>query len=150
MHMARTFTTFLGVDLGGGKGKNTAVAKLQRTDDGVVVVYVSTRAPSGQLFFDPPLLAYLVENADGAVVCVDAPLLPTVCLRCEIEVCRGLEGCQDPVVRWFGAASAGGLTRTRQGKPAITAYTQRACEVLLHKRHGILPRETLGQGMGPL
>jgi predicted nuclease with RNAse H fold len=147
--MARAFTTFLGVDLGGGKGKNTAVARLQRTDDGVVVVYVSTRTPSGELFFDAPLLAYLLENAEGAVLSVDAPLLPSVCMRCRLEVCRGLEACQDPVVRWFGAISDE-LGRPRQSKPAVTAYTQRACEVLLHERHGILPRETLGQGMGPL
>ena len=31
------FRTFLGVDLGGGKGKNTAVARLVATDDGVEV-----------------------------------------------------------------------------------------------------------------
>ena len=36
------------------------------------------------------------------------------------------------------------------GKPPTTPYTQRACEVVLHRVHGILPRETLGQGMGPL
>ena len=30
------------------------------------------------------------------------------------------------------------------------AYVQRAAEVILHRQHGILPRETLGQGMGPL
>ena len=36
------------------------------------------------------------------------------------------------------------------GKPLTTPYTQRASEVVLHRRHGILPRETLGQGMGPL
>src|SRR5262245_4882843 len=35
-------------------------------------------------------------------------------------------------------------------KPHTTPYTQRATEVVLHRRHGIMPRETLGQGMGPL
>jgi predicted nuclease with RNAse H fold len=35
-------------------------------------------------------------------------------------------------------------------KPTTTPYTQRATEVVLHRRHGIIPRETLGQGMGPL
>src|SRR5262249_38419143 len=35
-------------------------------------------------------------------------------------------------------------------KPNITPYTQRATEVVLHRKYGIMPRETLGQGMGPL
>ena len=35
-------------------------------------------------------------------------------------------------------------------RPLFTPYTQRATEVWLHRRHGILPREALGQGMGPL
>jgi predicted nuclease with RNAse H fold len=38
----------------------------------------------------------------------------------------------------------------RRGKPQVTPYTQRATEVYLHRRLGVLPRETLGQGMGPL
>jgi predicted nuclease with RNAse H fold len=141
--------TFLGVDLGGGKGKNTAVARLARTPDGVRVQFVSTRAPDDRPFFDKELLGYLRAHAEGAVVAVDAPLLPTVCLRCRLETCESLGGCQDPVVRWF-ARQGPEDGRTANGKPATTAYTQRACEVLLHRRHGIVPRETLGQGMGPL
>jgi predicted nuclease with RNAse H fold len=37
----------------------------------------------------------------------------------------------------------------RRGKPLVTPYTQRAADLHLRRR-GILPRETLGQGMGPL
>jgi hypothetical protein len=145
----RSFSTFLGVDLGGGKGKNTAVARLQRDSEGVRVVYVGTRSPAAEPFFDGTLIRYLSEHADGALLAVDAPLLPSVCLRCRIEVCEGLERCQDPVVRWFGRHSEPNR-RGSHGKPAITAYTQRACEVLLQQRYGVVPRETLGQGMGPL
>lgn len=144
----RAFRTFIGVDLGGGKGKNTAVARLERVEGGVSVRFVSARTGDDRPFFDEELLAYLRVHAEGAVLAVDAPLLPSVCLRCRLEVCEGLSACQDPVVRWFAQQPPGG--RGASGKPTTTAYTQRACEVLLHRRHGILPRETLGQGMGPL
>jgi len=114
----------------------------------VTVRFVSARTADGRPFFDGELLDYLRDHAEGALRAIDAPLLPSVCLRCRLEVCAGLEACQDPVVRWFARQSDG--ERSPSGKPTTTAYTQRACEVLLHRREGILPRETLGQGMGPL
>ena len=46
-------------------------------------------------------------------------------------------------------AQAGGRD-TRRGKPPITPYTQRATEVHLSRRLGIVAREGLGQGTGPL
>ena len=148
----RSFSTFVGVDLGGGKGKKTAVALLERDGDGVVVKYVGTRTPDGRPLYDAALVAMLLARPD-ALVAVDAPLSVTVCLRCRLEVCPGLERCIDQVTRWFRAKGdrlvSGGVRRL-DGKPATTPYTQRACEVLMHYRHGIMPRETLGQGMGPL
>jgi hypothetical protein len=39
---------------------------------------------------------------------------------------------------------------SRRGKPSITPYTQRTTEVYLAHRLGIIPREALGQGTGPL
>lgn len=150
---ARAFPAFVGVDLGGGKGKKTAVALLQPAGDGVVVKFVGTRSPEGRLLYDEELLSFLFEHAD-ALVAVDAPLLPTVCLRCRREECPGLAECADPVVRWFretGDPLVVGEAKAGEGKkPPTTPYTQRACEVLLHRQHGILPRETFGQGMGPL
>lgn len=151
----RDFSTFFGVDLGGGKGKNTAVARLERDGSGVRVDFVGVRNPDGAPFYDP----ILIETLRGALrpqgasvlVAMDAPLSPSVCLRCRREGCDGLDICLDPTVRWFRERGnelvAGGR---RVGKPPTTAYTQRACEVVLHRKHGILPRETLGQGMGPL
>ncbi len=150
MSSERAFTTFLGVDLGGGKGKNTAVARLERAASGVRVVYVDSKAPSGKPFYDGPLLDYVLSARQGAVLAVDAPLLPTVCLRCRQDECRGVNACEDPVVAWFRGRGGEELDGGGGQKPPITAYTQRACEVLLARRHGVLPRETLGQGMGPL
>jgi len=149
--MTRAFSTFIGVDLGGGKGKNTAVARLQRTEAGVRVVYVSTKSPEGEPFYDGPLTQYLLDHGESTLLAIDAPLSPSVCIRCRLEVCPGVARCTDPVVCWCrtldGTASNG---PANGGKPQITPYTQRACEVLLSRSYGVLPRETLGQGMGPL
>jgi predicted RNase H-like nuclease len=150
--LQRNFCTFIGVDLGGGKGKNTAVARLSLEDGVVQVEFASTKSPGSKPFYDIWLVDYLLAHHNGALLSIDAPLSPSVCLRCQQPSCPGLDRCKDPVVRWFkdkGDAMVRDGSR-RNSKPATTAYTQRACEVILHRRYGILPRETLGQGMGPL
>ena len=150
---ARNFSRFIGVDLGGGKGRNTAVALLQHEGAGVRVVYLSTRSPEQEPFYDSPLLRFVRRHQQGALLAMDAPLTPTVCVRCRQATCPTLEACEEPVLRWF-REKGDELVRASGGrsgrKPPTTPYTQRACEVLLHRRHGIIPRETLGQGMGPL
>jgi predicted nuclease with RNAse H fold len=174
------FNTFIGVDLGGGKGKNTAVALLRRRADGVVVEQYDTG--DGHPWFDDRLIPFLRDQSGDAVVAIDAPLSLTACVRCREPVCPGLRECVDPTVVWFrqheerrqlrlvegpghgpsnGHHNGHGLTAGINGngtngngtngkKPTYTPYTQRLTEVLLHEEHGILPRETLGQGMGPL
>ena len=42
--MSASFERFIGVDLGGGKGKKTALAVLERRDDGVAVVGLLPRS----------------------------------------------------------------------------------------------------------
>jgi predicted nuclease with RNAse H fold len=147
----RPFKRFLGVDLGGGKGKKTALAVLEASADGVMVKQLAPRAGAAPLY-DTALIE-TIRAAEDAVVCVDAPLTLPACLRCEVPVCPGQESCVDPAVvemrRLFGATDSASRD-ARRGKPPLTPYTQRATEVYLHKRRGILPRETLGQGMGPL
>jgi predicted nuclease with RNAse H fold len=59
-----------------------------------------------------------------------------------------VEACEVPIVSWFRERENG--ARKPGLKPKYTPYTQRASEVILHEEHQILPRETLGQGMGPL
>jgi predicted nuclease with RNAse H fold len=179
----RDFQTFLGVDLGGGKGKNTALARLELSGDALEVVEVGT-THGGRVWYDETLLEYLGECSAGAVLAIDAPLTLPACVRCREPVCPGMVACHDPAIVWFrttGAdlvaqavesdrdriaavpASRGpgnglhkngaiGPIRADAGarKPHTTPYTQRATEVVLHRRHGIVPRETLGQGMGPL
>lgn len=150
----RSFLHILGVDLGGGKGKTTAMATL-RVDprDGATVVDIAPR--SGALpLYDRTLLDLVRGFGDGTLLAVDAPLTLPPCIRCQVPVCPGQEDCVDPAVvemqRIAGAANCGDDRDGRRGKPAITPYTQRATEVYLLHERGLAPREALGQGTGPL
>ncbi|HKA86382.1 MAG TPA: DUF429 domain-containing protein [Haliangiales bacterium] len=151
--MQRAFESFLGVDLGGGKGKTTAVARL-RLRDGTLEVLEATTAVDGEPWHDEKLIQYLKLHAEGAVLAVDAPLTLTACVRCREPVCPGLVACHDATIVWFRTAgtalAAVDPPEAPRRRPLFTPYTQRATEVWLHRKGGILPRETLGQGMGPL
>ncbi len=149
--MEKAFTRFIGVDLGGGKGKKTALAVLERSRDGVTVTQISPRAKEPPLY-DAALISALLSRVENAVVCVDAPLTLPPCLRCTEPVCPGQAACVDAEVltmRGFAAPEPGASRDHRRGKPVITPYTQRATDLYLRSR-GIRARETLGQAMGPL
>lgn len=149
--METLFTRFIGVDLGGGKGKKTAMAVLDRGDDGVTVTQLLPK-PKGRPLYDAELVSALLDRAESAVICVDAPLTLPPCLRCTEPVCPGQALCVDAeVVTMRGLAGQPEQTGRdcRRGKPMITPYTQRATDLYLRGR-GLLARETLGQGMGPL
>ncbi len=141
--MKRPFRTFIGIDLGGGKGKTTAMVRLSLSgakDRPLVVVDIGGDKP----FFDDRLLAMIEAHRQDAVVAIDAPLTLPVCVRCTLPSCPQLAACEVETVRWFRERAG-----DKSGKPRYTPYTQRATEVVLQNQ-GILPRETLGQGMGPL
>lgn len=145
------FRRFIGVDLGGGRGKKTALAILERSREGVTVTRLAPRAKEAPLY-DKALVSAIRERAEGALVCVDAPLTLPPCLRCTEPVCPGQEACIDAeVVTMRGLAGTGASEGrdNRRGKPTITPYTQRATDLYLRTR-GLVARETLGQGMGPL
>ncbi len=147
----RAFKRFVGVDLGGGKGKKTALAIVEIRDAHPKIVTVAPKTGAAPLY-DPALVERLRAEGPDTLIAMDAPLTLPPCLRCAVPVCPGQEGCSDPAVlemRRLGGDDE--ETRdSRRGKPSVTPYTQRATEVYLHRRRGILPRETLGQGMGPL
>lgn len=161
----RRFTRFIGVNLGGGRGKTTAVARLERLPDrGVRLVEArmrhghrgggeDTELDAGDpLFRDEVLVAYLLHHLDDdTVVAINAPLTLPPCIRCPLP-CPGVQACQVPVVAWMRRHAPALLThrgRSDRGKPAVTPYTQRAADLLL-AHAGLQPRESLGQGMGPL
>jgi hypothetical protein len=154
----RNFVHVLGIDLGGGKGKTTALATLRSDGGSATVVDIAPRngAPP---FYDAALLETIRAYGEETLLCLDAPLTLPPCLRCTVAVCPGQAACVDPAVvemRALAAESAADPTATevdrdtRRGKPAITPYTQRTTEIHLAVRLGIVPREGLGQGTGPL
>ncbi|MBC8132264.1 MAG: DUF429 domain-containing protein [Deltaproteobacteria bacterium] len=151
----RSFLHILGVDLGGGKGKKTAVATLRigPSDGGATVTDIAPRTGALPLY-DTTLLGLLGGFGDGTLICVDAPLTLPPCLRCQVPVCPGQEHCVDAAVlemrRIADVAGSTGHRDLRRGKPSITPYTQRTTEVHLFYDRGLAPREGLGQGTGPL
>jgi hypothetical protein len=149
----RNFTQVLGIDLGGGKGKKTALATLRVDGPRATVVDIAPRL-GGAPLYDGALVAAIRRFGDDTLLCIDAPLTLPPCLRCTVPVCPGQEACVDPAVlemRRLAASGGGPQDRDeRRGKPLITPYTQRPTEVFLAQRLGMVPREALGQGTGPL
>ena len=156
------FRRFIGISLGGGRGKTTAVARLEFADDDTYVLEEARvkgehrgAGPGDSTpgsFRDGVLIEYLDRFVDEhTVVAVDAPLTLPPCMRCQLQ-CPGSDKCEVPVVSWMrrhGEALSVHRGRRDPGKPFVTPYTQRATEILLE--HATLqPREALGQGMGPL
>jgi hypothetical protein len=166
----RKFQHVLGIDLGGGKSKKTALATLRVDGRSATVVDIAPRTGAPP-FYDPTLLDTIRGYGDETLLCIDAPLTLPPCLRCTVPVCPGQELCIDPsVVEMRALAAEAAEARddarpapatgigfslranrdTRRGKPSITPYTQRTTEVHLACRVGIWAREGLGQGTGPL
>ena len=164
-----SFRRFVGVDLGGGRGKNTAIARLELTlspPSGRVRLAVAEakirqgqrgtgraadESGGGSLFRDDVLLQYLAKWVDdGTVVGMNAPLTLPPCVRCTLP-CPTVARCTVPVVEWMRRWAPRLVDRGRSdpGKPSVTPYTQRATELVLVGA-GYQPRETLGQGTGPL
>lgn len=160
------FRRFIGISLGGGRGKTTAVARIELGESAASLVLAEARvrrehrgggAPHDDEdvagpFRDAVLLAYLDQWVDEhSAVGMDAPLSLPPCVPCE-RACPGIEACEVPSVAWMRRhAPALQIRRGRSdpSKPLVTPYTQRPTELLLE--HATLqPRETLGQGMGPL
>lgn len=162
--MRRSFTRFLGVDLGGGRGKTTAIAEIRSTAAGTAEVFeVATRAPR-QPWTDDTLIGRLADAGHHqAVIAIDAPLTQTACGRCERPVCPGMDACADPAVAWLRttgrgllrkvtAKSAGDTTRATPGTPTgqarLAPYTHRATDVVVTYERGLLPLSALGTTNG--
>jgi len=156
----RKFNHVLGIDLGGGKGKKTALATLRVDGHSATVVDIAPRTGAVP-FYDPTLLDTIRGYGDETLLCIDAPLTLPPCLRCAVPVCPGQDACVDPAVVEMRALAAEAIGRddglgargsrdSRRGKPSITPYTQRTTEVFLACSAGIAAREGLGQGTGPL
>lgn len=153
--MTRPDSRFIGVDLGGGRGKTTALAELRATPTGVEVLEVASRA-NKHPWTDETLVQRLIEAPDAAIA-IDAPLTRPACGRCERPVCPGVEACEEPAVVWLrtegrslvrrvAEAAAGDRVRTiNQGAQVTLApYAHRATEVEVVYGRGLLPIQALG------
>ena len=163
----RVFRNFVGIDLGGARGRTTAVAELVKTPDGVAVTTASTRAAGGAPWLDPALWTYVSGLGPETVLAVHAPLTQPACLRCTRPVCPGVEECVEPAVVWLRtegerlvageAASeetANGTTVTadigRRPRIRLQPYLHRATEIVLAYQRGLVPTTTVGTAVGPV
>lgn len=123
--LRRKFSTFVGIDLGGARGKSTAVARLScaasasqvvDTSDGsrpgrarhgdVIVQEVTTRHLGIDPWHDAVLMEYLGSLGDGVAIAINAPLTVPACLRCQLPACPGKQICVDPAVEWLRTEGA--------------------------------------------
>ncbi len=161
--MRRPFTRFIGVDLGGGRGKTTALAEIRNGIQGAEVIEVATRSAK-QPWTDDTLMARLHERAgDNVAVAIDAPLTQTACARCEVPVCPGMEACAEPAVVWLrtegralvrkvAQVTVNGRTRTQQhvAQARLAPYAHRATDVIMTYERGLLPLAQLGAANGTI
>ncbi|HWO20006.1 MAG TPA: DUF429 domain-containing protein [Kofleriaceae bacterium] len=163
--MRRPFTRFIGVDLGGGRGKTTAVAQIQSGPSGAEVIEVATRSVR-QPWTDDTLVDRLVAApAEGTVIAIDAPLTQAACGRCERPVCPGMEACPEPAVVWLrtegralvrasSSIAVGGGGRPQVAQPPAQArlapYAHRATDVVMTYGRGLLPVSALGAVHGAI
>jgi predicted nuclease with RNAse H fold len=178
--VVRAFRTFVGIDLGGARGKTTAVARVTTDDQGLrtsaVVQHVGTRNHRQAPWYDDALIELAAELKGEAVIAINAPLTLPACIRCVEQVCPGQSGCVDPAVVWLNTAGTELLQATAvadldrvaatpssgfgsnapaprtsdRNRPLLTPYTHRPTAVYLRHQRQIQTRETLGQGSGPI
>ena len=167
--MKRSFRSFLGIDLGGGRGKTTALAELRLVapaEDGsprVAVFEVAVRA--GQLpWTDDTLYARLAEPIAERVIAVNAPLAAPACGRCARPVCAGIEGCDEPAVVWLrtsgrqlvqsiaqetaGASRPSARVTVPLAQARLAPYAHRVTDVVMTYQRGLLPPSSLGATHG--
>jgi len=163
----RRFTTFVGVDLGGARGKTTAVALLRRGDDGRAWVQQVQTRHQGAPWVDDTLLGYVEGLGDDVVVAIDAPLTSPACGRCVVPACPGVEACVDPAVVWLrtsgralteegavaGQAVVGAVTTTVTRTPPrqrlrIQPYAHRCTELVVCYDRGLVPPSSVGASVG--
>ncbi|MEP6865260.1 MAG: DUF429 domain-containing protein [Deltaproteobacteria bacterium] len=158
--MQHSASRFIGIDLGGGRGKTTALAELRSGVNGAEVIEVATRSSTGKSpWTDDTLIARLELNPDR-IIAIDAPLTTTACSRCEVPVCPGMEACADPAVVWLRtdgralvqeveAESVGATGRPRlrmkhAAQVRLAPYAHRATDVIMTYQRGLLPVSHLG------
>lgn len=177
--MERNFDTFVGIDLGGTRGKTTAVAILrtspEASDSEVSVDDVSTRSANAQPWVDDLIVDFVAaQEPQRLAIAINAPLTVPACVRCREQVCPGQNRCVDPAVVWLrtegqelvrlahaqdsnriAAVPAGRQVSTPSPRPEppaqrLAPYVHRCTEIRLHYRDGLLSRDCIGGASGPI
>jgi hypothetical protein len=162
----RAVAKVVGIDLGGARGKTTAVCELSAASGQALVARASTRSfASSEPWVDSTLWEYLATLGDNAAIAVNAPLTAPACVRCLVPVCPGVASCVDPAVIWLRsegerlaeraaseeAAGAGhSVAPAARPKLRLHPYLHRATEVVLTYEREIWPTAWLGGGQGPV
>ena len=157
----RPFTRFIGIDLGGGRGKTTALAEIRGDASGAEVVEVATR--SGRAPWTDDTLATRFAPDPSLALAIDAPLTPPACGRCTLPVCPGAEACVDPAVVWLrttgralieqvAAETVGGTVRPQLfgAQARLAPYAHRGTELVMTYQRGLLPLSSLGTSNGAI
>jgi hypothetical protein len=159
----RPFTRFLGIDLGGSRGKTTAVAQLTLRGDGIWVDDVATRRGLDP-WRDDTLWEHLSTLGADTVIAIGAPLTQPACSRCTLPACPGVAACEDPAVVWLrneghalaeeaiaeSMAAPGTVVHTghTHSRPRLLPYSHRATETVLCYEQELLPVAALGAATG--
>ncbi len=161
-------TAFVGIDLGGARGKSTAVAILYQNGDRATVNNVHNRWQGHPLRDDVLEQLLATFSPVSTTIAVNAPLTLPACIRCTVSQCPGKDNCEVPSTRWLlgegtkiardyiandpnriaGKAPLG--DEQPRSYPLFEPYYHRATEVLLHFQHKILPQGQLGMANGPI
>lgn len=162
--MNRHFTSFVGIDLGGARGKTTAVTHLMASGGRARVLSVSTRR-GVEPWIDSTLLEFVAGLGTDVAIAVNAPLTSPACARCTVPACPGVEDCVDPAVVWLrtdgrsltedaavtAAANGPAIRREaprREGRARLQPYAHRATEIVLCYERGLIPPSQLGASVG--
>lgn len=164
--MKRAFSRFIGVDLGGARGKTTAVAEIRVApssgQNAAQVVEVATRAHRSAWTDDTLVERLMAAAGPQTVIAIDAPLTQAACGRCTLAVCPGMEACADPAVVWLrtegralvrkvAAETVGGGARLAfSAQLRVAPYVHRATDIVMTYERGLLPLSAIGHTNGAI
>jgi hypothetical protein len=145
--MTATASRFIGIDLGGGRGKTTALCELTLgCDGGANVTALHHRAGAEPLHDDALWSALQYANPTTTVIAIAAPLTQPACERCTRPSCPSIASCVEPSVAWMrdhGSRIARGSSKVRP-----LPYLHRVTElVTVYQSHLLSTSSLSGAGV---
>ena len=121
---------FMGVTLGGGKGRKTCVSVLEyfTKEKKLFLSQLHEQIEdNGKQSSDTQIIQIIEKNKKELHgIALDAPLKLPKCLRCRL-VCPGHEKCQEPEIKWMWKRFKKRAPEKRPNK-IFTPYTERCVE----------------------